>query len=84
MVITNRGTIEHDFTIRRIDGDRAYRLDGELPPTDRRGDEDVHVPLLAGASGTLRLIASEPGEYELYCSVSGHRRAGMRTTLTVR
>lgn len=76
--------MEHDFTIRRIDGQQAYRLQGDLPPTDRRDDQDVHVPLLAGATGTLRLIASEPGEYELYCAISGHRRAGMRTTLTVR
>jgi uncharacterized cupredoxin-like copper-binding protein len=84
IAIENRGTIEHDFSIRRIAGDEAYRIDGEPPATSRRDDQDVHVPLLPGGSGTLRLLATEPGEYELYCSVSGHRRAGMRTTLTVR
>jgi uncharacterized cupredoxin-like copper-binding protein len=84
LAIENQGSIEHDFSIRRIEADQAYRIGGEPPAVARRDDEDVHLPLLAGGSGTLRLIVTEPGEYELYCSVSGHRRAGMRTTLTVR
>ena len=84
IAIENSGTIEHDFSIRRIEGDEAYRIDGDPPAKSRRDDQDVHVPLMPGGTGTLRLLATEPGEYELYCSVSGHRRAGMRTTLTVR
>ena len=84
LAIENRGGIEHDFSIRRIEGSQAYRIDGEPPAVDRRDDQDVHMPLSAGGSGALRIVATEPGDYELYCSVSGHRRAGMRTTLTVR
>jgi len=82
--LSNDGAAEHDFTIKRIAGDQGYRIDGELPSTDRSDGEDVHVPLLPNGSAELRLRATEPGEYELYCAVSGHRRAGMRTTLTVR
>lgn len=84
IALSNEGASEHDFTIKRIAGDQGYRIDGDLPSTDRRDGEDVHVALLPNGSAELRLRATEPGEYELYCAVSGHRRAGMRTTLTVR
>ena len=84
ITLRNDGSAEHDFTIKEIDGEQAFRIQGDLPSRNRGDGEDVHVALLPGASAELRLRATEPGEYELYCAVSGHRRAGMRTTLTVR
>ncbi|MFV0318597.1 MAG: plastocyanin/azurin family copper-binding protein [Microthrixaceae bacterium] len=36
-----------------------------------------------GASGSLQLDGIAAGEYEIYCSVPGHRDAGMEGTLTV-
>lgn len=33
--------------------------------------------LRGGQSETIEFVASEAGEYEFYCSVPGHRRAGM-------
>ena len=84
ITLRNDGSTEHDFTVKQIDGEQAYRLDGEPPSIDRADGEDVHVALLPGTSAELWLRLTERGEYELYCAVSGHRRAGMRTTLTVR
>jgi len=81
--ITNDGATEHDFTIKGFAGEVAFRLDGDPPSNDRSDGEDVHIALRPGTSAELRVRAGEPGEYELYCAVSGHRRAGMRTTLTV-
>jgi len=83
ITITNDGSTEHDFTIKRLEGEVAFRLSGEPPSNDRSDGADVHVALRPGTSAELRIRAAEPGEYELYCAVSGHRRAGMRTTLTV-
>jgi plastocyanin len=41
------------------------------------------TPTFSGASKTLSLNL-KPGTYKFYCSVPGHRQAGMEGTLTVK
>lgn len=77
--ITNDGMLLHDFTIDDIDADVDVAGDADMPSFDA----DVHVELGPGDSGQMRLQVSEPGSYEFYCSVPGHREAGMVGTLTV-
>lgn len=59
---------------------------------DNRGDVfhdltinalDLQIDVDAGESATAGLEVSDAGEYEFYCSVPGHRSAGMEGTLTV-
>jgi uncharacterized cupredoxin-like copper-binding protein len=40
------------------------------------------TPIFAGGTKTLR-VTLKPGTYTFYCSVPGHRAAGMQGTLTV-
>ena len=44
---------------------------------------DVHVAADADETVTGGLRADEPGEYTYYCTVAGHREAGMEGTLIV-
>ena len=44
---------------------------------------DAHVAADRGATETGGVTADEPGTYTYYCSVPGHRSAGMEGTLTV-
>lgn len=44
---------------------------------------DVHSEDVAPGAETAVTINAEPGEYEYYCSVPGHRQAGMVGTLIV-
>lgn len=44
---------------------------------------DAHVAADRGETSTGGLSADEPGTYTYYCSVPGHRAAGMEGTLTV-
>lgn len=43
-----------------------------------------HVAADAGETVTAPLVVEQPGEYTVYCSVPGHRQAGMEATLVVR
>lgn len=47
-------------------------------------DADLHVSVAAGQSSTLDFTALEPGEYEYFCSVPGHKEAGMTGLLIVK
>ncbi len=44
----------------------------------KHGDDfSLHVSADAGQSNKLVFTPSEAGEYEIYCSVEGHKEAGM-------
>lgn len=75
--IRNEGALAHDFTIDEIPAEYESSVGTTSP------DYDVHVVLNPGEQGTLTMTVSEAGEYTFYCSVPGHREAGMEGTLTV-
>ena len=59
--------------------------DGKIPHdlVVKGGGVDEKTPLLdAGKSGSLK-VDLKPGTYDLYCSVPGHKEAGMDVKLTV-
>lgn len=83
--LENRGAIAHDFTIERIDVDNV-EMTGGMTSGEHGQDEDgpdLHIALDAGATGSLEFSPSEAGTFEYFCTVAGHREAGMRGTLTV-
>jgi len=65
-----------------IEFDNPASLGHDVVVEDDSGSELIRTDVISGdsttASGTV-----EPGEYTYYCSVDGHRAAGMEGTLTV-
>lgn len=58
--------------------------DGAIPHNMSVDDAGVDETLDGGESNTFSFTApDEPGEYEIYCNVPGHREAGMVATLVV-
>ena len=84
---TSEGAVEHDLVIEGAGmagmvGEEGHGDHGE---EDHVMDEgDLHVAHAdAGETVTATFMIDEAGTYEVYCSVVGHREAGMIAELTV-
>ena len=91
LTLDNQGVLEHDFNIIEIP------LSGEATVTEAAGemaghgdlghaaDEPaVHVAAPGGDQAGVEFMPTAPGDYEFYCTVSGHREAGMHGVLVVK
>ncbi len=86
IAIQNVEPVLHDFTIDTIGADVHISYlggTGEHAHFEAERDADVHFALTEPGSGVVHLRIFEPGEYVFYCTVAGHREAGMEGTLIV-
>ena len=86
IAIQNIEPLLHDFTIDKIDADVHISYlggTGQHAHAEAERDADVHFALTEPGSGVVHIKINEPGEYLFYCSVPGHREAGMEGTLIV-
>ncbi len=87
IAIQNAEPLLHDFTIDKIDADVHVSYLGGTGQHEHMEPEfteaDVHFALTEPASGVVHLKVHEPGEYVFYCTVPGHREAGMEGRLIV-
>lgn len=66
-----------------IDFDNPQSLTHDVAIESADGEEVGATDLIADASDSTT-VELEPGTYTFYCSVPGHREAGMEGTLTVK
>ena len=71
----NKGSAEHSL---EIDGKCVKSKGGEV------GETRLEQTLNPGQSGVLTVSFQEPGTYEMYCPVIGHRLAGMKGEVMVK
>lgn len=77
---SNTGALEHDFAIESEGFSNTSASGGE----DLSGqDYPIRYLLQPGEEGSFTFTPSEAGEYDFFCSIPGHREAGMAGTLTV-
>jgi len=87
VAIQNAERVLHDFTIDEIDADVHVSYlagTGQHGHAESQLEADVHFALTEPGTGVVHMKIQEPGEYVFYCSVPGHREAGMEGTLIVR
>jgi uncharacterized cupredoxin-like copper-binding protein len=85
--LQNTGAVEHDWSIREIEISGEATSSGDATSGHMMGgmgdEPKLHVAAGTGGKGTLTFTPSKPGTYEYYCTVAGHKEAGMVGTLTV-
>jgi plastocyanin len=76
LTLINQGTEEHTFTVVTGGGrvDSATELDEVAPVAQAEAGATVDATFTA---------PSEPGSYQVVCTIAGHLEAGMEATLTV-
>lgn len=87
IAIQNADPLLHDFTIDEVDADVHISYLGGTGDHLHVGPDreaDIHFALTERGTGIVHVKVSQPGEYVFYCSVPGHREAGMEGTLIVR
>ncbi len=82
--LTNTGALDHDFTIDRMPADVLVLGTQSPEHTAHASKAAAHAAPGPGKSITLRVHPDATGEYVFYCSIAGHREAGMTGTLVVR
>ncbi len=88
--LQNRGTILHDWNIDAIPAQDIVVLESTAHTAGGGGHQgatsgsQVHVAAGSGVTAELRFTPTRAGEYVFYCSVPGHREAGMQGRLIVR
>jgi uncharacterized cupredoxin-like copper-binding protein len=85
--LQNTGAVEHDWSVREIEISGEAKSNGDATSGHTMGgmgdEPKLHVAAGTGGKGTLTFTPSKPGTYEYYCTVAGHKEAGMVGTLTV-
>lgn len=81
LVVENRDSQLHDFSIDKIPA-QVKEEHGDMH--DMGGKKpDVHVSVAAGKTGEVTFTPTEAGTYSFYCTVQGHKEAGMQGQLVV-
>jgi uncharacterized cupredoxin-like copper-binding protein len=80
-VVTNIGTVEHDFVVLKTAKPAGSLLKGKEADESGAVGEIDGVP--AGQARTLNLVL-KPGHYSLICNLPGHYRTGQFADFYVR
>jgi uncharacterized cupredoxin-like copper-binding protein len=85
LVLQNTGSLQHDLAIEFIATAEQARAAGPARPIEPGGERppQLRVAAAAGQSASITFTPTEPGRYEFFCTVPGHRQSGMTGTLVV-
>lgn len=89
LTLHNEGALIHDFSIQKMphSGEvMAEEADHGMEGHDMNTagpDQEIHVASPVGESLSVTFTPITPGDYEFFCTVAGHREAGMVGTLVV-
>ncbi len=86
ITLVNKGSVEHDFVIETIPV-KDVSTEGAMDSHEMSAGHqefDLHTSTAAGETSVLRFTPTQPGTYQIICSVPGHKEAGMIGELIVK
>jgi uncharacterized cupredoxin-like copper-binding protein len=87
LTFVNEDALEHDFSVLEIPVESVSEADPMSAEHEMQmgaGVEPVlHVAAEPGATNDLTFTPTKPGTYEFFCTVAGHKDAGMVGTMVV-
>ena len=89
LTLTNGDALEHDFSIMAMPHTGEVIVDdagsdlADHDMSELAEEPEIHVAAPAGGQGAIEFTPSTPGEYTYFCTVAGHKEAGMVGTLVV-
>jgi uncharacterized cupredoxin-like copper-binding protein len=88
LTLDNQDTLEHDWSIIDIPVESVSEAEAVSAEHAAHMEESavvpaLHVAALPGETGHLTFTPTRSGTYEFYCTVPGHKDAGMVGTMTV-
>jgi uncharacterized cupredoxin-like copper-binding protein len=87
LTLINEDTVEHDFSILEIPVESISEPDSmsaeHAAHMEAGADPVLHVAAESGATNHLTFTPTKPGIYEFFCTVPGHKEAGMVGTMVV-
>jgi plastocyanin len=83
LTLQNEDTLEHDFSVMEIP--LAGEAEEHEEDVHDMGaiDPELHVAAAAQSTNSVEFTPAAPGRYEYFCTVVGHKEAGMVGTLVV-
>ncbi len=87
LTFRNDDAVEHDLSVMEFPMSHMAATQEPMAGHDMGKmtvDPELHMAAAVGGSGVLEFTPSKPGTYEFFCTVAGHKAAGMVGTLTVR
>lgn len=81
LTLVNEGALEHDFSIKTI---AVTNISETNSVNHGHSHGDLHAAVRPGETDVLTFTPTEPGTYEFYCHVAGHKAAGMVGQLVVK
>ena len=86
LTMVNEGALDHDFSILEIPMETMGATAVAMPGHEMGAmtvEPQLHMAVTMGMSNTIEFTPTKPGTYEFFCTVPGHKEAGMRGTLVV-
>lgn len=74
------GGVEHDFVIEGLD---AEIITDEMMGEHGGGNEMVALHTVSGETASIVFRTTQKGTFDIYCTIAGHRNAGMEGRVTV-